>query len=328
MEWTEYERMLRCHLEGEVGLEARIRVEAERRRDPWGELVVRVSEPPSVRAWEQICRCAEQSPRRLFLRHGAKLCEQLDGVWPESLRVLPLRWWQAMAMGEARPEAMLACTLEVRGAVVSRAQVVRVVRTMSLRRLTRVELRGVALSDGALAALLCAPAMGGVEELDLKGNRVGDDGLSAIVDAGLEGLRGLHLGSNRLGIRGMRALGLSGLWEPLERLNLSWNGLGIEGVRALFSGEDTRLCRLSLEGVGMHNAGVEALVGRAWPRLEQLELGWNGIGDAGVEALASSTCFERLLRLDLRRNPVGVRGRAALRASVGLAGTERLRMSS
>jgi len=112
-------------------------------------------------------------------------------------------------------------------------------------------------------------------ELDVSGNRLGEEGIRALASGLTESLRVLKLNvaSNQLGLAGMQALA-GALPQGLEVLHLGLAGMkmGPEGAQALASGLPPRLKELSLDIAGnrVTDAGVAA-ISEALPRtLESL----------------------------------------------------------
>jgi hypothetical protein len=132
-----------------------------------------------------------------------------------------------------------------------------------------------------------------VEDLSLKGNRIGSAGAAVLAGflSKLTSIRRLQLEGNEIGDKGVEALAscLSGL-SSLEVLCLNDNELGDAGAKAL-AGSLDKLKSLKLLELG-HNyigdAGANALAGPlgGLSSLNRLDLSDNRMGDAGVKVLA------------------------------------------
>lgn len=113
-----------------------------------------------------------------------------------------------------------------------------------------------------------------------------------------EGLWSLNVCGNRLGADGMRAL----MKLPCPRLiglAAGYDGLGDDGALAVADARLPRLSTLNLRSNGIGARGAAALSTRYAAQLVDLGLEDNALGDEGIDALRR-TPFERLQRLDVR----------------------------
>src|SRR5262249_46163000 len=143
--------------------------------------------------------------------------------------------------------------------------------------------------------LFRSDALGGVRRLDLRANRLGDEGAKLLAEcSALTNLRILDLAHNRIGPKGIRALARSPHLEKLARLDLGWNQeLGSEGLRELLSASFLpNLRALNLTGTGLQPGDLAALAScPVLSGLRRLVLNANaGIGEEDVKALAQSSC--------------------------------------
>jgi uncharacterized protein (TIGR02996 family) len=143
------------------------------------------------------------------------------------------------------------------------------------------------------------PSLRKLRRLSLSGMGLTDDGVRAIARSPLaETLTGLDLsqwaGSMHITSAGITALVKSPLWPRLEELNLSWNAFAdAESVRILF----TSLHRSRIRRLGLRNwdrsarwSGLaEAMAGApSWGNLEALDLGSARLSNAGLRRLLRS----------------------------------------
>jgi len=183
---------------------------------------------------------------------------------------------------------------------------------LQLERLTCNAFRSDALKVGdaglrSLAGVLSkGAALKKLAALDLQGNEIGDDGLSALAaplkEGALPALQRLHMPKNKVGDAGLRAL--AGALGDGALKNLTYLSLG-DGVgdlaplaEALSRGGAPKLKTLQLaDGVG--DAGVIALLGApaVLTTLESLTLGGK-MGAAGLDAVTAAVPkFEALKKL-------------------------------
>ncbi|EOD05047.1 hypothetical protein EMIHUDRAFT_250346 [Emiliania huxleyi CCMP1516] len=159
-----------------------------------------------------------------------------------------------------------------------------------------------------VAEVIASGATPLLEELDLAGNQIGDDGLKALA----------------------AALGREGSAPRLQELDLTSNQIGDDGLMSLAAalsndGVVPRLANLILDGNRFGNEGLKALVSAlsresGASQLQRLEFCSNEIGDEGLKALAAAFggkgCIPRLTELDLRDNQIGVEGFKALASAL------------
>jgi uncharacterized protein (TIGR02996 family) len=139
-------------------------------------------------------------------------------------------------------------------------------------------LRSLSLSQAGMTArgldaLLASPHLRGLRRLVLRGNELGNEGISKTVSADLPSLVALDIGENGLGPGGATALARSPLPPRLEELVIRERRGGDDLARALFSAE--------------------------WPALRKLSLCLNQMSGAGAAALAANPSLVNLRELDL-----------------------------
>jgi hypothetical protein len=129
-------------------------------------------------------------------------------------------------------------------------------------------------------------------------------------------------GTARPGTLDLRPLAELDLGRLVE-LDLGYLDVGVDGAEALAGAFRTdRLRVLDLRYCGIGDEGVTALAAvPALERLRRLHLQRDALGPAGVRALHG---FPALTELDLRYNPIGVGGTAALLAAPFVGSLEKL----
>jgi hypothetical protein len=202
----------------------------------------------------------------------------------------------------------------------------------------------------ALKALGAAD-LGGLEQLNLEQNRMGEAGLSGLSKApGLGALTAVHLGSNDLDASAARALGQMEWARRLTWLNLQYNKLFDAALDQLADGGATRQLRWlslsqnhvgavasrwmsalpALESLQVNNtaltaAGLEALLAQS-PALHTLNVAATDIGDAGARAIAASGRRFRSLALGMTgMTPAGL---GAILRSPAVEDIERLELGA
>jgi uncharacterized protein (TIGR02996 family) len=176
------------------------------------------------------------------------------------------------------------------------------------------------------------PRLAQLRVLNLRGNDLGNAGVSALAAAPLASLRRFDLSDTKLRDAGACALAEAPL-DNLTRLALMHNGIRSQGVIAL--ARSARLAKLNYlelsvsEGqVGAGDQGIDALGGSpAMSNLAHLGLVENSVSDAGAVAIARSCYLTHLRHLNLCHNQVTDRGALALADSPNLEGIERLDLS-
>jgi uncharacterized protein (TIGR02996 family) len=220
-------------------------------------------------------------------------------------------------------------------------------------------LGGSKFGVGGSVALMSMPALAAVDELDLKWNELGDDGVRAIADSPhLSALRVLSLCTVRFSDAGARALAQSRS-ARLRVLDARGNLLGADGVAAIVGSERhtledldygyrghkkgrpgdavleavtsesraSSLRRLSMQSAAISNVGAAALAKSIHlADLRSLDLYDNRISDDGVAEIGSSSCLKSLVELQLLSNRLSDRGAAALAAGCAFEHVVRLRL--
>ena len=259
---------------------------------------------PSAITWRDITHAldAEREPARL--QAALEAVDDACAGWPESLRLAPGRWVRAVFTGLPEPRLRVArgidivlLDLDAPGDRLAWCD------APALAHFSVVRILDARLGDAGLARWLDGASHLGVRDLAL-GSGISDRGAARLAsDARLRGLSSLALFRNRIGAEGVAALMASPhLGRGLQRLLLGRNPLGLEGARALAAGGSglSGLLKLDLDAGTLDGDAIEALVDA--PFLESvrwLNLSNNRIGRRGCEALASCMRFGRLEQLFL-----------------------------
>jgi hypothetical protein len=170
--------------------------------------------------------------------------------------------------------------------------------------LERLVLDETKLASASALALLDMPLFRSLRELSLVQARIGDDWLQALARLpGAIPLRRLDLrNSGKVTSAGIAAIAASPVLASLEELDLSGSQADAAAAEALATGRLVRLHTLRLDDCEIGDRGATALAtGAGTANLRELSVGRAGIGRDGASAL---TGHPRLVRLDLRRNPI------------------------
>jgi uncharacterized protein (TIGR02996 family) len=135
----------------------------------------------------------------------------------------------------------------------------------------------------------------------------------------LRNVKHLRLASNRITVKGLRAIGQAA-WR-LESLDLSDNMLGDKGFITALEGPATAgLVVLGLDRAHVANDELVRLVKtKMLTQLRELSLESNGIGAKGIVALCKAFALPSLRHLRLERNSVCDAGAVAIAECAGLA---------
>lgn len=172
--------------------------------------------------------------------------------------------------------------------------------------LTEFDVSGNDLPDAALRPLLTGPVGDRLHRLVLHGNRLGDAGTAAFVNATVFGrmaaTRALDLRHLKMGPTGARALAETPALADVEILLLDGNAVGDAGLTALATSPHIRRLRtLSLRENRVSDDGVRALIwSPVMGTLRRLDLSGNIITQASLDRLheaAVSNDWRGLLEL-------------------------------
>ena len=185
-------------------------------------------------------------------------------------------------------------------------------------RLKKLDLSGNRLTADALTALVSSEAVAVVDDLNLSDNNLGEAGTAAIARGKLPALRTLSLLRAGPQQGGVEALIEASFFPELRSLSLAGNPLGPATAIGVASGPVENLRVLDLRETRIGDRGAAALAQS--PRLAgllELDLAESHIGDAGAKALADAPHLGGLLYLNLYGNPIGEDAAARLRARFG-----------
>lgn len=180
--------------------------------------------------------------------------------------------------------------------------------------LRHLSLRFNAIGHEGMRALLAAPWIATLQELDLTGNRIDNTELELLAEAPPLALSRLHLSANLFCPHGVQMLVDAEL--PLEVLSLYRCTVNNDGVRALAACESLRglqtliLAHTAIDDVGARAIAESPILGQ----VEVLDLAQNDIGEAGIVALSKAK-MPQLSELDLSGNTVTSAALQAVAAS-------------
>lgn len=186
--------------------------------------------------------------------------------------------------------------LEIAGA--SGVEVGRALGMRKKRWLLGLNAHGLALGVQSMALQRVAQALDRPVTLDLGRNQIDDASLRELLE-GVDWTRleNLNLSGNELTDEGLLALCASGALQTLRQLDLRWattSDAGGEGVLAIAREDTPHLTHLNLGHGQVRRDAVVALASK--PALRVLDLSANPIEDEGLEAMAGATwpCLEAL----------------------------------
>jgi uncharacterized protein (TIGR02996 family) len=189
-------------------------------------------------------------------------------------------------------------------------------------------LRSLAIGGGLqgeqIRTLLGSPHLSGLQELNLAGNRLGEDGIRALVRwRGLHNLTALDISNNALDSGAVRTLVGSTTLGNLTHLSLGGNILGEVANDLAVAPSLGALRHLSLARCTVGVAGMEA-IGKSelFPGLTSLSL--SGLPPDCCRALILSPLCSQLTALDLQRTSPGAEIVEAIVTSSHLARLRRL----
>jgi len=112
----------------------------------------------------------------------------------------------------------------------------------------------------------------------------------------------LNLNGQKIGDDGIAALVKNPLIQNLVKLDLRYNGISLEGARVLAQTSFPKLKELILRHNILGDEGAEAIaLSEGFPKLEALQLGWAEVRDRGALAFVNRKS-SALEKLDLRGN--------------------------
>lgn len=187
----------------------------------------------------------------------------------------------------------------------------------SIRRLDLSDNKIGVIGTRQLTQKLLLPGKGPTEELNVKGNMLGDEGLEELTEALKKmecRLKILNVADNDITSAGVSKLTLAIESNAvLEELNLSCNEICSQGVKqlsAVLRKENSKISKLNLSWNDLGDDGVACL---ASVRQKALNLAWNNIGIRGVRSLISIfQSLKNLEELDLSGNIIEAVGLEAL----------------
>ncbi|MBL8916766.1 MAG: hypothetical protein JNM17_39050 [Archangium sp.] len=150
------------------------------------------------------------------------------------------------------------------------------VLALDLSRVITLSFAYCQMGEAGIELLAAAPALGGVEQLDLRYNFIGAKGLARLLDAKfLPSMRVLHLQANAIDAKAAKAF-TSAVLPKLEALDLRQNPLEPAGAKALATAPFlSQLKRLDLARHDVGAAGAKALA--AAPLAPSLKTYWRAL---------------------------------------------------
>lgn len=175
------------------------------------------------------------------------------------------------------------------------------------------------------------PHLAGLEELWLKGYRMGDYALGGLSDGpGAANLHTLCLDNCGIGAVGIRIFAESEKFRTLRTLHLRKNPLGPDGAAALAESPHLHgLRKVDVQECDLGEDGMLALIRAPWMRrMVEFRFGWNKLTDRFAVELAKQPFLANFIDLDLGLNRIGDEGLIALANSPYLSGLRKLSIGS
>jgi|SRR5579883_1194869 len=185
--------------------------------------------------------------------------------------------------------------------------------------LERLSFSVMGITSDHMRQLLGGPAAASLEELHLRDERLGGDGLLALAGLAPTGLSALTLASIETRANGWELLARCENLANLRRLNLSRNPLTPRALRVLsLSHVLSGLRSLDLSACRIDDKGVRHVTrAKFWPNLVELDLRQNPISAAGAQHLLDAPVPADLTALVLPGDTLGAERRAALTKKYG-----------
>lgn len=193
-----------------------------------------------------------------------------------------------------------------------------------------LSLRDRRIKVADLATFLASPLMDGIEGLDLSYNKLGVDGVEALITSGrLRQLRYLDLSCCMIGDAGAMALAGSPDLASVTRLALRNNKIKSKGAKAFFRSPHLRgLTWLDYARNSFGAAGGKAISANpAVNGLRHFDLDTTGVGDGGLKQLAGSRVLRMLESLNLASNKLGEKAAGFLQTATWARSVRRLDLS-
>ena len=187
--------------------------------------------------------------------------------------------------------------------------------------LERLSFSVMGLTAAHIRRLFAGPAVAALQELRLRNEPLGGDGLHALAAVLPAGIRDLELSGIGTRADGLEALARCDNVSSLRRLGLSRNWLTPRAAKVLsLSRTLAGLRSLDLSECRIGDKSVRHVThAKFWPNLVEVDLRKNPISAAGVKHLLDAPVPPDLTALVLDGDPLGGDGRAALAKKYGPA---------
>ena len=187
--------------------------------------------------------------------------------------------------------------------------------------LERLSFSVMGLTAAHIRRLFAGPAGAALQELHLRDEPLGGDGLHALAAVLPAGIRDLELSNIGTRADGLEALARCDNLSGLRRLSLSRNPLTPRAAKVLsLSRTLAGLRALDLSGSRIEDKSVRHVTrAKFWPNLVELDLRKNPISAAGARHLLDAPVPPDLTALVLDGDPLGGDARAALAKKYGPA---------
>jgi len=254
-------------------------------QDSFRELIQRSRDPRSVSPRREIFQSLLSAPQLPSTGLELTLTEESD--------------WDLLAQ---HGRGLRLTALHSRGATAYVWHLRELARMPGPEDIAELSLNQMNLTDPAARELSTCSFMPNLRSLDLRGNHLGPDGITALTSALSNGrIRVLDLSDNPLGDAGVKQLALWKGLAAVEVLRLEGCQMSPRGAASLANSPYLqRLTQLGLQRNQIRGAGVAALMnqrGADWlSQLARLDLCGNRIGSVGVQHLAMAAPFMRKLR--------------------------------